>query len=159
SDAPDHQIAVFNFDGFDVSWEHRQFGGNFNEKTHPQQPVGCYFYGTKGVFHQGWLDGWTFYPSDGSSPVHQEAQLHEPDQQNIKELWANFIDSIKNNKIPIADIERGHRSTTCALLGMLSLKLGRSIDWDAERQTIPNDAEARKLLAREYRGPWKYPTA
>jgi hypothetical protein len=43
------------------------------------------------------------------------------------------------------------------LLGMVSLKLGRSIEWNGEKQTIPNDPEAVKLLSREYRRPWKYP--
>jgi hypothetical protein len=40
---------------------------------------------------------------------------------------------------------------------MLSMKLGRSVDWDGEKQVIPDDAEANKLLKREYRSPWKYP--
>jgi hypothetical protein len=40
---------------------------------------------------------------------------------------------------------------------MLAMKLGRSIEWDGEKQTIKNDPEATKLLAREYRGPWRYP--
>ncbi|MDR2117818.1 MAG: hypothetical protein LBP87_15690 [Planctomycetaceae bacterium] len=54
-------------------------------------------------------------------------------------------------------MEYGHRATTMALLGMLSLKLGRSIAWNGEKQTIPNDPEAIKLLSRQYRSPWKYP--
>jgi hypothetical protein len=44
-----------------------------------------------------------------------------------------------------------------SLLGMLSLKLGRSVQWDGEKQTIVGDPEASKLLRREYRAPWKYP--
>jgi hypothetical protein len=150
---------VWAFDNFDVSWEHRQFAANHNEKTHKQQPVGAYFYGTRGVFHQGWLDGWTFYPANGSAPIHEDAKLNEPDQQNIKELFADFLNSIRTKALPVSDIEQIHRSTTMALLGMLSLKLGRSVEWDGDKQTILNDPESVKLLAREYRGEWKYPTA
>ncbi len=62
SDAPDHQVAVFEFDGFTLSWEHRQFAGNNAEKG---ETVGCYFYGTEGTFHMGWRDGAVFYPVDG----------------------------------------------------------------------------------------------
>jgi hypothetical protein len=40
---------------------------------------------------------------------------------------------------------------------MLSLKVGRSIAWDATRETIPGDAEAAKLLRRECRKGWEYP--
>jgi hypothetical protein len=44
-----------------------------------------------------------------------------------------------------------------ALLGMLSYKLGRSIDWDGEKELILNDKEANKLLCRDYRKGWEYP--
>ena len=44
-----------------------------------------------------------------------------------------------------------------SLLGMLALKLGRSIDWDPETEQIANDPAASALLRREYRAPWQYP--
>ncbi|WP_461077793.1 Gfo/Idh/MocA family protein [Spirosoma flavus] len=157
TDAPDHQVATYEFEGFTALWEQRTFAGNMAEKTHPQQAVGVYFYGTEGTFHMGWLDGWTFYPSDPKKQIiHQDAQLDKPDDQNIALLWRNFLDSIKTKKNPVADIEIGHRSTNMALLGMLSLKLGRSVEWDGKQ--IPNDPEANKLLSRAYRGDWQYPT-
>jgi hypothetical protein len=56
----------------------------------------------------GWLDGWTFYPTDRKKEaIHQDPQLDEPDQQNIAALWANFLTSIKNNSLPMCDIEIG----------------------------------------------------
>ena len=156
TDAPDHQVATYEFDGFTAVWEQRTFAGNTAEKTHPQQAVGVYFYGTEGTFHMGWLDGWTFYPADPKKPViHQDAQLDKPDDQNIALVWANFLNCIKTGKTPVADIEIAHRSTNMALLGMLSMKLGRSVEWDGNQ--IPNDPEANKLLSRAYRGEWQYP--
>lgn len=158
TDAPDHQIAAFAFDNFSLSWEHRRFAGNTAEKTHPQQAVGCYFYGTNGTLHIGWLDGTTFYPRDAKrAAVNVPAQLHEPDQQNIRELWADFLDAIASGRRPVSDIEIGHRSTNLSLLGMLSYKLGRSIHWDHDAHTVPGDDEANALLRREYRAPWTYP--
>ena len=44
-----------------------------------------------------------------------------------------------------------------SLLGMLSLKVGRSLRWDGEKEVIIGDAEANKLLRRTYRDPWEYP--
>lgn len=157
SDAPDHQIAVFQFDGFDVSWEHRQFAGNNAEKG---ESVGCYFYGQRGTFHMGWQRGWTFYPVDPRQPVlHEDPQLHKPDDQNIKELWADFLQCIPTGKRPVCDIELIYYSTNMALLGMLSYKLGRSIQWDGEKEECIGDPEANALLRRPYRSPWKYPEA
>jgi len=156
SDVPDTQNVVFQFNDFVLEWEHRQYAGNGPEHHN----VGCYFYGTKGVLHLGWIEGATFYPSRDTNvePTwHAEAQLHEPDQQNIPELWADFIDSIENDRTPACDIERGFRSTVFSLLGMLSLKVGRSIQWDHENLKCIGDAEATKLLKREYRVPFVYP--
>ncbi len=153
TDAPDHQVASFDFESFTAVWEHRQFAGNNAEKG---ESVGCYFYGTKGTFHMGWQKGWTFYPAWGE-PVHEDPQLGMPDEQNIKELFADFLSSIKSRKLPVSDIEIGHRSTTMSLLGMLSMKLGRSLDWDATKERVVNDDDANKLLRRDYRGAWKYP--
>ena len=154
TDVPDTQVVNFEFESFTATWEHRWYAANNAEKHN----VGCYFYGTAGMLHLGWLDGWTFYPvNKNQPPVHVEPQLHAPDQQNIPELFADFLSCIKTGKRPICDIAIGHRSTTMSLLGMLSLKLGRSVRWDGENEVIEDDADANKLLRRDYRAPWKYP--
>ncbi|MGE9268328.1 MAG: gfo/Idh/MocA family oxidoreductase, partial [Verrucomicrobiales bacterium] len=115
----------------------------------------CYFYGTKGILHLGWTDGWTFYPQNkGGSKIHVKPTLHEPDAQNIRELWADFLDAIETGRRPVCDIEIAHRSTNMSLLAMMSYKLGRSIAWDGEKEECPGDAEANALLGREYRGDW-----
>ncbi|HWE36267.1 MAG TPA: Gfo/Idh/MocA family oxidoreductase [Isosphaeraceae bacterium] len=156
--APDTQVAQFEFESFTAVWEHRQYAGNRAEKTHPDQAVGCYFYGTEGTFHMGWLDGWTFYPADHRKPiVHEDAQLHEPDDQNIRELFANFLACIQSGQRPISDIEIGYRSTNMSLLAMLALKLKRTLHWDADKQVVLDDDEATRMLRREYRKPWDYP--
>jgi predicted dehydrogenase len=156
TDAPDSQLATFDFDSFTVQWEHRMFAGNGAEK----HEVGCYFYGTEGVFHMGWLDGWTFYPAKKGQPViHEEPKLNKPDEQNIRELFADFLESIDVHRRPKCDIEVGHRSTNVSLLGMLSMKLGRSIQWDGEKEQVIGDPEANKLLRRVYREPWVYPAS
>jgi predicted dehydrogenase len=157
TDAPDSQVASFEFESFTAVWEHRQFAGNEAEKG---ENVGCYFYGTEGTFHMGWQKGWVFYPADRKKqPIQEAPQLGKPDDQNIKELWADFMQAIKGRRSPVCDIEVGHRSTNMSLLGMLSLKLGRSLQWDGEKEMIVGDDEANKLLSRPYRGSWEYPKA
>jgi predicted dehydrogenase len=155
SDAPDTQIATYEFSNFTATWEHRQFASNEAEKHN----IGCYFYGTNGTLHLGWQDGWTFYPANKNQPVvHEDARLNQPDGQNIKELWADFLGAIQTGKKPVSNLESGHRATTMALLGMLSAKAGRSVLWDGAKEEIIGDAEASKLLSRPYRGPWVYPS-
>lgn len=157
TDAPDHQLATFSFEKFDVQWEHRRFAGN---NTDNGENVGCYFYGTKGIFHMGWQKGWTFYPTDAKQPlVTEAARLNAPDSQNIKELWADFLHAIRTGTKPVSDIGEVHLSTNMALLGMLSLKLGKSIEWDGAKERIVGDEAANKFLRREYRKGYEYPTA
>ena len=57
----------------------------------------------------------------------------------------------------MSDIEAIHYSTNISLLGMLSYKLGRSINWDGEKEQVIGDPEANKMLSRKYRGHWEYP--
>ncbi len=153
-DAPDTLDVHWEFDDCIATWEHRQYAGNNQEKAR----IGCYFFGSKGVCHVGWGEGWTFYPREKSDPViHEDPQFHKPGAQNVPELWADFIDAIQKKRRPVCDIEIGHHSTTLSLLGMLSWKLGRSVVWDGEKEECPGDAKANMLLKRAYRDPWEYP--
>jgi predicted dehydrogenase len=155
SDAPDAQTAVFEFESFTATWEHRRFADNNAEK----HKIGAYFYGSKGTLHVGWKDGWTFYPaSNKDAIVHGDAQLQEPDGHNLKLLWADFLHAIDTKTKPACDIEIGHRASVLPMLGMLSMKLGRSIEWDGAKEQIIGDDAANALLSRPYRGPWEYPT-
>jgi len=165
ADAPDTQVVAYEFDSFTCTWEHRFYAGNEPEKHN----LGCYFYGTKGTMHIGWHDGWTFYPlprdehddhnkTDQTGQIlHEDPKTHTQDAHNIPELWTDFIDAVKTRRKPICDIEIGHLSTNMSLLGMLSLKLGRSIKWDGVKEAVIGDEEANKLLRRDYRQPWVYP--
>ncbi len=154
SDAPDHQVATYEFEKFTCVWEHRRFAGNDNEKHR----IGAYFYGTNGVLHIGWRDGWTFYPTaKGGKIEHEDSQLQEPDGHNLTLLWADFLAAIDQRSIPTAGIELAHRASIMPLLGMISWRAGRSLNWDPTTEQIIGDAEASKLMSRPYREPWKYP--
>ncbi len=154
TDAPDHQVAVYEFEQFTCTWEHRRFAENNAEKHR----IGAYFYGTKGTLHIGWQDGWTFYPTDGNaSVVHEDPQLQQPDGHNLKLLWADFMAAIDDGRKGVASIEIAHRSSVLPLLGMISARVGRSIEWDGATEQIIGDPAANRLLSRPYRSPWTYP--
>jgi predicted dehydrogenase len=155
TDTPDHQVAVYDFEKFTCVWEHRRFADNNAEK----HKIGAYFYGTKGTLHIGWRDGWTFYPTNSREKVlHENSQLQEPDGHNLRLLWADFIAAIENKSKTTANIEIAHRASVLPLLGMISWRVGRSINWDEAKEEIIADAEATKLMSRPYRAPWVYPT-
>ncbi|MCC6727211.1 MAG: Gfo/Idh/MocA family oxidoreductase [Saprospiraceae bacterium] len=154
-DMPQSQLAVYEFEGFTATWEHSLLN---HRPDQPGENVGVKFLGTEGTFHMGWQQGWTFYPADSNKDIiTQGAKLDEPDSQNIKLVWADFLASIKSGKLPHADIEHGRQATNMSLLGMLSARLGRSLVWDEKNDMVVGDEEANGMLRREYRGEWEYP--
>lgn len=154
TDAPDNQVVTYEFEDFTCVWEHRKFAGNPTEK----HSIGAYFYGTNGVLHIGWRDGWTFYPARKSDKTERaDAQLQEPDGHNLKLLWADFLGAIDGGEPAVSRIEVAHRSSVLPLLGMISWRLGRSLDWDGAKEIITNDEDAAALLTKKYRSPWVHP--
>ena len=69
----------------------------------------------------------------------------------------NFLDCVKSRKRPSCDIEIGHRSTSATLLGNVALQTKAYIEWDGEKERVTNNEEANRLLAYEYRAPWRLP--
>jgi predicted dehydrogenase len=87
--------------------------------------------------------------------------LEEPLGEDAVRLYSsanhhvNFLDCIKSRKLPICDVEIGHRSATVCHLNNLVARLGRKIQWDAKSETIVGDDEAAAMLSRPYRQPWR----
>ena len=57
----------------------------------------------------------------------------------------------------MADIEEGHISTAACILANVSMKLGRTLEWDYAKGVLVGDEEANRLLRRPYRAPWVHP--
>jgi predicted dehydrogenase len=66
----------------------------------------------------------------------------------------NFLDCVRSRKAPVSDLESAHRTAIACHLANLSLRLGRKLRWDAERETVVGDKEAAGRLVRPYRAPW-----
>jgi len=73
--------------------------------------------------------------------------------------YEDFIDAIRTQRRPNADIEVGFRSAALCNLGNLATRLGRTLELDPATMQIRNDAEANRLLGRDYRrnGHWAIP--
>ena len=68
----------------------------------------------------------------------------------------NFIDCVRSRQQPIADVEIGHRSVSVCHLGVIAIRLGRKLQWDAAAEQFAGDKEANQWLVREMRKPWTY---
>lgn len=72
--------------------------------------------------------------------------------------FTDWLDCIASRRLPICDVEIGHRTATACHLGNIAIRLGRKIRWDAATETVIDDAEANGWLSRPYRSPWALPT-
>jgi predicted dehydrogenase len=66
----------------------------------------------------------------------------------------NFLECIRTRKTPISDLASADRVSVACHLANLSLRLKRSLTWDATTRTFVGDREVTGMLARPYRAPW-----
>ena len=67
----------------------------------------------------------------------------------------NFLDCVKSRQPTVTPVETAHHSAIPGHLSLISLLLNKPIKWDVEKEVIADNADASKLLTREYRAPWK----
>ncbi len=113
-----------------------------------------------GVKFEG-SDGW-IWVTRGKIEASDPEMLVTPLPSNAIRLaesndhMGNFFDSIQSRKPPICEAEIGHRSATVCHLGVISLRLGRKLQWNPQAEQFVNDPEANRWLKRELRKPWSY---
>lgn len=66
-----------------------------------------------------------------------------------------FSDSVRTRKKFALNEENGHRSATIVNMGIIALRLGRTLHFDPVKQEFINDEEANRLIDQPMRGIWK----
>jgi len=167
SNIADSQTAMFEYDGMTVVWQHRRFGPSVDDKY----PWGATLYGDKGTLKAGVM-GYDFIPAGrGAQPIHKdvtyeleqypedktEPRLEKHVAPAIRGHMKNLLENMASRGRPVSDIEEGYISSSCCILANLSMKLGRTLTWNAEKEMVEGDDEANRLLRRPYRKPWVHP--
>jgi predicted dehydrogenase len=162
----DTQTATFDFGDLKIVWNHRTWG----RSPDPDYPWGATFYGDKGTLRAGVM-GYDFVPEGGGAAIHKDVtyELEQyPEDKTEKDLekhvapairvhMKDFLSAIARRGGPVADIEQGHISSASCILANLSMRLGRTLVWNADRGEVVGDPEANALLRRPYRAPWVHP--
>jgi predicted dehydrogenase len=169
SNVTDTQRSVFRYPHLDVSWEHRMWGASPIPQRHWSDQWGARLIGKHGTLNLTMFE-YAFTPAEGGPREGVNLLSKTGDLENIdlsrdqvafKETEnrhvLDFMQARETRSRPIADIEEGHISTACCILGNLALQLGRPIAYDPKTRSVPGDAEATRLLARSYRAPWAHP--
>jgi hypothetical protein len=69
----------------------------------------------------------------------------------------DWLDSMRSRKMPLADVEIGHRSVSVCHLVNITRQLGRNLKWDPESERFAGDAEANALVTRARRKGYELP--
>jgi len=70
----------------------------------------------------------------------------------------NFMECVKDRTQPISDVWTHHRAMTTCHLSNIAIRLGRKLNWDAEKQEIVGDPQANLWQAREQRKGYEIQT-
>ncbi len=156
-ETPNTQHCVFDYgNGKQIEFEVRGLitGEEGGVSRRGGNTVGDLFYGS-----DGWMAldgaGFTIYKGEKGEKSLEEKANRESDTGNHMK---NFLDAVRgrdNNKLN-AEVEIGVISASLCHLANISYRLGRKLELDAENWRF-KDADANKMLTREYRKPYVVP--
>ncbi len=68
-----------------------------------------------------------------------------------RDHYRDWLNAIKDRKVPICPAEVGHRTATVCSIGNIAYELGRSLRWNPKKEKFRGDREANALLSRDAR--------
>ncbi|GAB4412117.1 MAG: Gfo/Idh/MocA family oxidoreductase [Bacteroidia bacterium] len=159
SETPDTLQAVFEYDNFNMLWEHATGidGGNYGKNE------GIAFIGNNGtlVLNRG---GWEVIPEtqtqDGLKKYKLEAIPYQGRQDDYLDLHTrNFIEAVQQNdpSLLTCGIDTGSVAAINAHMGNIALKTGRKVYWDAAANAFKDDEQANQLMRATYHNGWQLP--
>ncbi|MFD2932787.1 Gfo/Idh/MocA family protein [Spirosoma flavum] len=159
SETPDTLQAVYEYDGFNMLWEHATGidGGNYGKTE------GIAFIGNNATLVLN-RDGWSLLPETETKNGIKVYKVEDiPDQvrngEYLNEHTKNFVKAIKANDVSMlkCGIETGSIAAINAHMGNIAYKTGRKVYWDNAAKGFKNDTQANTLMAAHYNNGWKLP--
>jgi predicted dehydrogenase len=147
AETPNTELVSMEFDDSILEFEVRGLPTNDEQGA----KIGDLFYGPEGVLAITSYTTWQSYlgPKLEKGPGGTGGGDH----------FKNFLTAVKKRdpKLLNGDIEEGHLSSAYCHLGNIAYRLGRKLHIDPSTESFVNDAEADRMLTREYRAPFVVP--
>ena len=146
-ETPDTLTTVFEFDEFNIQWEHA-IGINNGPYNRDH---GVAFIGNNGtlVLDRG---GWEVIPeTENDKPKMEAVPRQKVVDDGIALHTKNFIEVIQSRNLDDlkAPIQAGAHVATVCQMGNIAYKTGKKIYWNADKKQF-TDADANKYLAAAY---------
>jgi len=155
SDGPDVQEILWQYPDMTMTWWMslvNSFAFDFG-RGKPARRLGIYFHGVNGTCYANY--GMHKIVPEGDRM--KDAKTPEPTIPPSPGHERQWLDSIKTRKQPSCSVFYHYKIDVALTLANLSMKLGRSIDFDPKTEKIIGDEEAARKAVPEYRAPWKFP--
>jgi predicted dehydrogenase len=155
-ETPNTQIATFDYGDSEIVFEVRGLitGDESGLRARGNNTIGNLFYGADGYMV---VDGSGFQVYKGEKrdlvmDVKKEGEDTGPHM-------ANFLKAVKSRNYQDlnADVQIGVTSADLCHLANISYRLGRKLAFDPAANRFSSDAEANKMLTRDYRAPYVVP--
>ncbi len=162
SETPDTLQAVFEYEKFNMLWEHATGidNGNYGKTE------GIAFIGNHGTMVVN-REGWEIIPETQRNA--EGVLMYEiddlPDQRRgnnanyLADHHKNFVAAMQANDASLlkCGIETGAIAAINAHMGNVAFKTGRKVYWDAASGMFKNDPEANALIKVQYQNGWELP--
>ncbi len=167
-ETPDVIEAIIEFPGFLTTWSCREMSAG-------QPGAGSTsFFGTKGMLRiersgmevipdmmipaENLIPSFTAPRTVTQNPQPRTQAIKREGFEQVRDQFVphvrNFLDSIKSRQPTVSNLQTSQQTNITTHLVNIAQKLKRTINWDAERETIIGDKEAARLMSKEYRAPW-----
>ncbi len=172
-ETPDTQDTTWVFPGFTLTFGIREA----NAMRSDTSARGQQYHGTKGTLvlggsydvqpetvsdpanaiprFSGHPAGGPVYTDRKPSPATEAMKGSAPGGEDTLAMnKRDWLESMRTRKRPFCDVEDGHRVAIVCHLANMSLRLGRTIRWDPEKEQVVGDREAAAMCVKPYRAPW-----
>ncbi|WP_375444869.1 Gfo/Idh/MocA family protein [uncultured Fibrella sp.] len=114
--------------------------------------VGNIFYGDKGYMVINGYNDYKTYLGRNREPG--------PARNAGGDHYKNFADAARarDKKMLNGPVETAHLASSLAHLGNIAYRLGRTLDFDPQKEMFIGDKQANAMLTRKYRAPYVIPT-
>ena len=67
----------------------------------------------------------------------------------------DWVKAMQSRKLPVCDVETGHRSATICNLANAAYFSGKGFKWNPQTEQFVDGTGEASWLTRDYRAPWK----
>jgi predicted dehydrogenase len=143
-ETPDSAVAAYDFGDCGALWD----GSSCHPRPQDKPPF-VEIYGDGGSLAFSGGSDYTVYDLNG-----KEIETRESPRSDVPH-FQNFIDSIRGEAQPNAEIEDGQKSTMLCHLGNIAWRSQSAVKFDPETKAIVGNEVAQALWKRDYREGWE----